>query len=221
MSIETEIFKRYYPDFDKLCAYGFVKNKNSYVYKLNFWDNQFRADICVDFGGIISGIVYDLENNEEFIPLRIKDSEGSFVGKIREEYKKILINIRDNCFVKNYFVLPQSNRITNMITEKYGDYPEFLWEKFSGSGIFRNPETNKWYCAILDVDRGKIQKGKSGIVEVINLKLEPKDVLNIVNEPNFYPAYHMNKKHWISVILDDSVEDKRIMKLVEISHNFT
>ena len=35
----------------------------------------------------------------------------------------------------------------------------------------------------------------------------------------FYPAYHMNKKSWISIILDASVSTETIEKLVKISYN--
>ena len=102
--------------------------------------------------------------------------------------------------------------------KKYGSKPEFLWEQFDGSGVFRNKKSGKWYAAILEVDRGKLQAGKKGKVEVVDLKLDKEQVQKIIIKPGFYPGYHMNKKYWISIILDDSVSDEEIMGLIEISY---
>ena len=214
MSIESNIFKRYTPIFDKCKDFGFKNN----TFETNFFNNQFKAVIKIDLDGEVSGIVYDNENNDEFLPLRVETMEGSFVGKIREEYESILVNIRDKCFIKNYFIYPQSNRITQNIIQKYGNEPEFLWEKFSGSGVFRNSSSGKWYAAILDVDRNKLQKEKKGLIEVIDIKLEPEEICELLKKPNYYLAYHMNKKSWITIILDDSLKDKVIMDLIDKSY---
>ena len=211
MSIESNIFKRYTPDWEK-CKKEYEKL---------FLNNSFKAIIKINDNGEVNGTVYDLENDDEFLPLRLESNEGSFVGKVREEYEKILIHIRDENFIKNYFIYPQSNRITQLIYKKYGSKPEFLWEKFDGSGVFRNAESQKWYGAILDVDRAKLQKGKSGIIEVLDIKLEPDEIQELLLQPNFYPAYHMNKKSWITIILDESVSDDIIMELIDKSYQLS
>ncbi len=220
MKIEENIFKRYSPDFNKLKKYGFKKHSNKYIFEKTFMDDQFNAHIEINSNSEIIGKVFELENNDEYLPLRVEAQSG-FAQSVRFEYEEILKEIRTECFNKQYYIYPQSNRITDLIINKYGDEPEFLWKKFSGSGIFRNPESKKWYAAILDCDRGKIQAGKSGLIEVIDLKLEPKEVQKIIQKPNFYTGYHMNKKSWISIILDESVSDEEIMKFVDRSHNLT
>ena len=211
MSIESNIFKCYTPDWNKCKKEHFI----------TFLNNSFKAVIKINDNGDVRGTVYDLENNEEFLPLRIETQEGAFVGKVREEYEKILIDIRDKYFIKNHFIYPQSNRITQLIYKKYGNEPEFLWEKFDGSGIFRNPESKKWYAGILDVEGSKIKKGKSGIIEVLDIKLDPMEIQELLSQPNFYPAYHMNKKCWITIILDESLSDRRIMEFIEKSHQLS
>lgn len=221
MNIEEKIFQRYLPDFEKLKKYGFKKQQNTFVFEKLFKDNLFKAIIVVNSDNKFFGTVYDLENDDEFLPLRIGNQNGAFVGEVRAEYEEILENIRDNCFSKKYYIYPQANRITNLIIEKYGDKPEFLWEASPGSGIFRNPETKKWYLAILDVDRSKIQKGQKGLIEVADIKLAPENVETLLKQNHFYPAYHMNKKYWLTIILDDSVDDEKIMQLIEESHSFT
>lgn len=223
MNIEDKIFQRYSPDFNKLEKYGFRKNDYCFKYDKLFKNGVFKAVIVINSDGQITGTVYDLENDDEFLPLRIGDanSHGSFVSEIRVEYEEILVDIRENCFIKKYYIYPQSNRITNLIINKYGDEPEFLWKTTPGSGVFRNQESGKWYLAILDVDRSKIQKNRKGIVEVALIKLHPENVVKITKQEHFYPGWHMNKKYWITVILDETVSDDKIMELIEESHSFT
>ena len=211
MSIESNIFKRYVPDW-RICKKE---------YEISFLDNSFKAVVKINKNGEVSGTVYDIENNDEFLPLRVDFQEGSFVGKVREEYERILTDIRDKYFIKNHFIYPQSNRITQLIYKKYGNEPEFLWEKFDGSGIFRNPESKKWYAGILDVEGNKINKNKKGIIEVLDIKLDPQEIQELLPQPYFYPAYHMNKKSWITIILDESLSDEKIMELIEKSHKLS
>lgn len=221
MDIEDNIFKRYSADFDKLKKYGFKKKHKNFVLEKLFRDNLFKAVITVNADGKVSGTVFDLENDDEYLPLKVETYQGAFVGEVRAAYEELLLDIRDNCFSEKYYIYPQSNRITNLVMEKYGDKPEFLWEKFAGSGVFRNPETKKWYLAILDVDRSKLQADKKGVVEVADIKLSPEKIENLLKKEHFYPAYHMNKKYWITIILDDSVSDEKIMELIEESHGFS
>ena len=39
--------------------------------------------------------------------------------------------------------------------------------------------------------------------------------------PAVLPGYHMNKRHWISVILDGSMDDNEILPLIEDSYELT
>ena len=221
MDIENKIFQKYFANFDKLLDYGFTKNKKVLKYEKFFQNNLFKAVIGVDFNGKITGMVYDIENNDEFLPLKAEHNQGRFVSEIREKYKEILKDIRDNCFTEEYFIYPQSKRIAKNIIEKYEDKPEFLWDKFKGSGVFRNKKTNKWYALILYIDKNKLIPNKTEYIEVLDIKLSSNNVQKYLEYKNFYPAYHMNKKHWITIILDDSIEDNKIMELIEESYNYT
>ncbi len=221
MKIEDNIFKKYNPDFEKLEAFGFIKSQKGYVIEKDLKHNAFKAVITIHSDGKIESKVFEKETNEEFLPLRIENNQGAFVGEIRADYEETLTEIRNNCFNKNYFVLPQSNRITAEIIKKYKNEPEFLWEKYDGTGIFRNPKTDKWFAIIMDVDKSKIVADQKGFCEVLGLKLTPNHVEEITKEQNFYKAYHLNKKHWITIILDESVSDKKIMELIEESHSLT
>ena len=148
------------------------------------------------------------------------DEDGRLIYEVKDEFEKILIDIRENCFKKDYFIYPQTNRITNLIIKKYNTQPEFPWEKYDGAGIFRNKDSKKWFALIMDTDKSKIIKNKKGLVEILNIKLSKDHIKEYIEKENFYPAYHMNKIHWLTIILDDSVKDEKILELIEESYDF-
>ncbi len=220
MSIEEEIFKRSKVNFNKLQQYGFEEKNKKYFYSKNIADDEFVLNVEIDQLGDVKAKVID-SFGDEYTNFRIEDSTGSFVGKIRSEFEEVLLDIKNRCFEQAVFLFEQSNRITNLIKEKYGDEPEMEWESSPGFGVFRNQNSKKWYGLIMNIDKSKIDPKLSGEVEVINIKLEPNEILDLLKKDGFYPAYHMNKKSWITILLDDTVSDKVIMELVNKSYSYT
>jgi predicted DNA-binding protein (MmcQ/YjbR family) len=213
MSIESEVFKKSNIDFKKLIKYGFKKEKEEYIYKKRFL-NDFEAIITINEK--VNGKVIDLEMNEEYTNIRIENASGEFVNKVKEEYIKILEDIRDKCFNSKYFIYDQTNRITNYIINKYNDLPEFLWKNDNETGVFRNKKNNKWYGIIMNIDKSKLGDGK-GNIEVINVKIN--NVNNYINKKGFYKAYHMNKENWITITLDETLKDEEIERVIDESYN--
>jgi len=219
MSIEEDIFKRAVIDFGKLKKYGFTKSGDKWNYTKLFMNGDFEAAVTIDDKGHISGTVYEVATGDEFLPLRVENMEG-FAGEVRAEYKQILEDIKADCCRINYFMQPQANRLTEMIYKTYGDIPSFPWE-FDGYGVFRNPNNEKWYALVMNIDKSKLDKKLSGEVEVVNLKLNEENIRHLLQQKGFYPAYHMNKKSWITILLDDSIKDDVLFALLDESHAFT
>lgn len=221
MNLERDIFKRTTVLFDQLEPYGFHKQEKGYSYEVTFLNDEFKAVIFIDFNGNITGKVYDQETEEEYTNIHVLTQTGAFVSKVREVYEQILTDIRNHCFEKNCFISPQANRITKWIDTTYHDEPEFLWEKYPGYGVFRHQNNEKWYGAIMNIDYSKLDSKKTGEVEIMDLKLEEEKINHLLKEKGFYPAYHMNKKNWITVLLDESLSDEKIISLLEESYRDT
>ena len=220
MSIESEVFKKYIPNNKKLIKYGFKECEKEYKLSETFMNNTFRADIVIDAKGQVIGKVIEIELNEEYTNFRMENAIGEFVNTVRNEYIKILQGIANSCFEKEEFIFEQTNRITRLINEKYKVDPEFLWDKFPGYGVFRNTRSNKWFGIIMNIDRSKIVLDKSGEIEILNVKLDD-NIQNYLGVEGIYPSYHLSKKSWISIILDDTLSDKEIMDLIDISYNIS
>ena len=72
----------------------------------------------------------------------------------------------------------------------------------------------------MNISIGKISQGDYE-VEIINVKLNEEKIKKLLKQKGFYQAYHMNKKNWISIILDNTLSDDEIMSYIEVSHRFT
>ena len=122
-----------------------------------------------------------------------------------------------------YFLSAQANRITEAMYETYCITPDFPWSKASASyGVFRHQTTRKWFALIMDLRRRIVDGSDSTeFVNVINLKIHPEDGEALRSLPGVYPAYHMNRYHWISVILDDNLTDNEVLEMIETSYLLT
>ena len=115
--------------------------------------------------------------------------------------------------------ISQRERITQYIRETYGTEAEYLWADSPGSAVFRHPASKKWYAIIMDVPANKLGLSGEDLVDVMNVKCGTIMVGSLLSEKGFRPAYHMNKNHWISILLNDSVSDDQIFPLLELSYD--
>lgn len=222
MTIEEEIFKKSKPIEKKLVKYGFVKEDIGYIYSRNIMNGDFRVDVRVVENKVEAKVI-DNAFGDEYTNYRVEESVGAFVGQVREELDILLKDIKKHCFISQNFTYEQTNEICSLILEKYGDEIEFPWEDEANgdSGIFRNPDSQKWYGIIMPIDKSKIDKKASGLVEVMNVKLKPEEIDELVKKDGFYRAYHMNKKYWITFVLDGTIDTEKLMKLIDESHSYT
>ncbi|MCD7809729.1 MAG: MmcQ/YjbR family DNA-binding protein [Erysipelotrichaceae bacterium] len=220
MTIEDEVFKKSGIVFDKLISYGFIKNNHIYQYTTNILNNSFRVEITINHKGIINGKVIDNDFDEEYTNFRVKGVKGDFASQVLEAYQEILIDIKNKCTKKEYFNSSQTNRISQLIYNQYHDVPEFLWEDDDETGVFRNSRNGKWYGIVMCINQSKLDNKTDKEVEILNIKLDDK-VNELLNKDGYYRAYHMNKEKWLSIILDETLNDEEIMQYLKVSHQFT
>ena len=212
MTMEETIINRYSIDENRLLEYGF---NSDYVYTVDILDNTFRV-IITYVDKKITGKIIDLSFDEEYTNFRIERS-GEFNLKIRSEYERILLDIRDKTCTKRTYIYDQANRIDKYIFSKYDVAADFPFKSSPYHGVYRNKD-NKWFGILMDIPFNKIDKNKDGLIEVINVKINLNDKDNLLKIEGIYEAYHMNKKSWISIILDDTLSDDLISELIDNSY---
>ena len=218
MSVEEELFAKRQCKFNELVAYGFSQNGDDYCLEVPLKSANFIAKIRVSSVGEVSGKVYDLDTGDEYLLLRVDSDNGSFSAAVKAEYRAILQDIADKCFVK-----AQADRIRAEIKNRYGDEPDFPFKKFPDYAVFRNPKNRKWYGLLMTLPLGKLtgDERDQQEVTVLNVKQTEDRLPGLLKKAGFFPAYHMNKQNWLSVLLNGDLPDDQVLALLDESRSFT
>ena len=107
------------------------------------------------------------------------------------------------------------------IRETYAVEAERPWAPESDHAVFRHRGNRKWFALLMSIPRTKLGLSGEGSIEVVNLKCGPILAASLRTEPGFFPAWHMNKNHWITAALDGSADTEQIKWLLEISWDLT
>lgn len=103
--------------------------------------------------------------------------------------------------------------------ECYNTEPDHPWS--DEDAVLRHKHNNKWFGLVVEVNRSKLGLEGEGTVHVLNVKCDPNVIGSLRMQPGFYPAYHMNKEYWISILLDGPASEDEIKDLIEWSYQMT
>lgn len=205
---------------DKLIEYGFTLKGKTYCYTQNILDNHFKVIINIANDTYTSKVI-DNETGEEYILVDVSAAYGNYVSKVMAEYDQVIEDVVQNCTNKEeVYKSRQSQKIISYVKEKYHDELEFLWDTPTDA-IWRNKENNKWYGLVMAIKRNRLETDSEEIVEVLNLRYQKDLIDNLVDNKLFFRGYHMNKKSWISIILDGRVNINKIYKLIDNSYELS
>jgi len=216
--IGEDVFKGRFPLFDKLLQFGFVFANGVYVYLCKIVDGQFNLKVWVTLDGKVRTSVIDPDTEEEYTLHLSESAVGKFVGQVRTDYACILQKIADDCFEKKIFQSEYAEKIIRYICEKYQDDFEYLWEKFPNNAIVRRKDNKKWYALLLTVEKSKLGLQGNEKIEIIDLRSKPEEIECLVDGKKYFLGYHMNKKHWITLCLDGSVDLREIFERIDQSY---
>ena len=205
-------------DLKKLEEFGFKLKDNSYYYDIFLLNNQFKMTIKINLDNSIFTEIIDIETNEPYVLHLLEMKRSGYSEKVYKAYSEVLEKIQKECFEDERFKANYTKEIIDYINNKYGDKLEFLWEKSPKNAVVRRKSTKKWYAAILTISKRKIGLNSYELVEIINLHNSQEEIEKLIDNKKYFPAYHMNKKHWCTICLDETVELREIYKLIDVSH---
>ena len=94
-----------------------------------------------------------------------------------------------------------------MCSSSYLTLPDYPFEEDFETAVFRHADNRKWFALSMQVSRRKFGMDRDEVIDVVNLKLPTEMFGSFGAADGVYPAYHMNKLHWISVLLPDAPDD--------------
>ena len=104
--------------------------------------------------------------------------------------------------------------------DTYGTSADYPFDKNFETAVFRHAGNRKWYAIVMRVSRRKFGVSCDEVIDIVNLKLPLEMFGSFGAADGVYPAYHMNKVHWISVLLPDA-EKELVEFLVNASYEAT
>ena len=111
----------------------------------------------------------------------------------------------------------KKEEIFEYVQNQYGTIPEYLWSKLPDSAGLR-PKNGKWYAVIMTVEKSKLRLEGNDLVAIMDVKCDPEMTRGIIQTYGFLPGYHMNKQHWITILLDGSVSEAKILDFLDMSY---
>ena len=113
------------------------------------------------------------------------------------------------------------SEIEKYIKEKFDILGEQIFPKYPKFSVFRHKNNKKWFALFMQLSVSKLGLESDEIIEVVNLKCSPDLAMVLVDERQIFKAYHMNKKHWISVNLNSKISQKTVFDLIDESFSLS
>lgn len=205
------IFDEYAFVPESAANFGFTQENGGYTIRRPLDEEGFYAVFRIT-EGCVEVNVYE-EPGEIFLPFNT-DADGGFVQNIRAQAEAILDDILQKCFVRADI----KSVLLGYVKEKYGTIPEAPWGYLKEYHTLNTAKRHKWYGLFMLIPYKYLGLEKEGKVHVLNLKVKPEDIPALIDNRHYFPSYHMNKKYWISILLDRSADIEQIKKLLDDSY---
>lgn len=196
-------------NIDKLKRYGFREENK--VYTLRKKLNNHLIVVLQLINHDLKEKVIDENTQEEYLLYQVNHG-GAFVQKLQDEINDLKEDIKKNCFNR----VNVKDKVIQYIKEHYQINPEYPWKDTPLFCTFKNK--GKWFGIIMNISYQKLRPEKNGLVDLINVKLPKEIIPTIVDYKNVFPAYHMNKVYWVSILLDEQIEFSKITKFIDQSY---
>ncbi len=207
-----KLFEQGAPNRKKLLQHGFTERGDGFYRESPLSDFVLRVFVTAD--GKVRPELYDPEADAPYTLHLVPGADGSFVGEVRALYESALKEIAETCFDSAVFKNPLTKEVIAYAGEAFGEDPEFLWERYPEDAVLRRKDNRKWYAALLTVAGNKVGLASDDIVTIADLRADEEEVPELIGRRGFAPAWHMNKKHWFTVLLDGSVDLSEIKELL-------
>lgn len=194
------------PQIEKLEGFGFCAGEKGYVIERKL-DEEFYAVVKMEGQGLWAE-VFESASGEKYGLVDVKRARGAFVNGIRAKVGVLMDEILEKCFeswdLKYSYV--------RWIEDELGIKGDFPWSDEENYQVFRN-EKSKWFGLVMDIKYKNLGFDSDEKVWVVNLKADPEKIPELVDKKSIFPAWHMNKKYWITVVLSGVTDFEKLKML--------
>lgn len=113
------------------------------------------------------------------------------------------------------------HELETYIKSTFGIAPDHPFARYPDISVYRHIGNRKWFAAQMTVPKTTLGMKEDGMIDIVNVKCDPEVLLSFRGQPGIYPAYHMNRNHWLTVTLDNRTDDGTTAFLLGISYDLT
>ena len=200
---------------DSLEATGFATSDGAtYTMSKAVSGGAFKADIALSLETqTLTVHLFDTATGEKYALFDMQNVHGAFVASLRKEVQTIIDEIRENCFeskdLKDDYIA--------WIKTQFGAEPDFPWPDTPDYCVFRCPN-KKWFALVMKIKYKQLGLTGNEEVWVVNMKAEQDAIPTLIDRKSIFPAWHMNKKHWITVLLTAATDFEKLCGLTQKSY---
>lgn len=214
------------PLLPALQNYGFSEvQKSVFSLKKDLSQKDFFAEFILNLDSSTFEVhVFDKITGDRYALFDMPNSQGAFVGALREEVSDIIEEIRSKCFE----IEDLHEKYISWIESNFNCKADYPWEDTPEACVFRCPN-NKWFALVMKIKYRQLGFTSDEEVFIVNLKA-PKEKIAasenngdetrnspLIDKKSIFPAYHMNKKHWITILLTSVTDFEKLCSLTEQS----
>ena len=112
-------------------------------------------------------------------------------------------------------------KVLKWALDTYGAQPQYLWARYPDYAVLRHESNKKWYAIIMTVKKSSLGLDSEQEVDIIDVKCNTLQIDFLAQQQGFFHGYHMNKNHWLTILLDGSVPLETVCSFIEHSFELT
>ena len=200
---------------DSLEAAGFVTTDGTmYTKNATVSNGAFNANISLSPSEqTLTVYIFDSATGEKYALFDMPNTHGAFVASLREEVQQLIDDIKSKCFETNDL----KDDYIAWIKTQFGAEPDYPWpDDAPYSFVFRCPN-EKWFALVMRIKYRQLGLTGDEEVWVVNMKASQDEIPNLIDKKSIFPAWHMNKKHWITVLLTAATDFNKLCELTQKS----
>ena len=187
----------------------------------SFSDGIWKARIPLEEEDLFAVYSYDgetmradvVDGEGEKFSLFYLTNPGPFSSKIRDEVERILSSMIFSLSSREKV----RDKVISLFREKYGIEGEMPFSDDDTSIVFRSLKNKKWIGIMMNIPSSRLNIPGEENVDVINLKHSQSKIPSLIDNRFIFPAWHMNKKTWITVLLSPDLDWDFFSSLLEES----
>ena len=201
---------------DSLETAGFVTTDGTtYTMNTTVSNATFNANFTLSLSEqTLTVHLFDSATSERYALFDMPNAHGAFIAALREEVQQIIDNIKSKCFETNDL----KDDYIAWIKNQFGAEPDYPWpDDAPYSFVFRCPN-EKWFALVMRIKYRQLGLNGDEEVWVVNIKAEQDTIPTLIDRKSIFPAWHMNKKHWITVLLTAATDFEKLCELTQKSY---